>query len=261
MGDWFNLWHEIGEMVGSFVLSFTALIAIYLAKSKKYGIDTNLKKRMFLALTISFGVVLGVLTAIGFGGHGQINPAVTLMVAGIEGQYQEVLAVIGFQLIGATLAALTVVLTINLWSDTKQLAESFTFNKQKPTKSAGIEFIGNIVWLLPVAAMIAIMLKSNMDAGKISTDPAKWGVDFHTYGHFQLAISAFVAKFVLISVFEEFGAANFNSQVVFSKWVVVLIAHKGKVTRREFFSEGSALVTSLGVGAGLGAIMKVVMAR
>ncbi|MCK5945689.1 MAG: aquaporin [Mycoplasmataceae bacterium] len=259
MGDWFNKWHEIGEMMGSFVLTFAALLAIFLVKSKKYGIDTNLKKRMFLALSISSAVVLGVVTAIGFGGHGQINPAVTLMVAGMEGEYQEVPAAIGFQLIGATAAALMVVLTVNLWGQKEILVESFNYNKQTPAKSAGIEFVGNILWLLPIAGMLAFMVKYNhMGAIPKIRDES---LDFHTFGHFQLAISAFFAKFLLISIFEEFGAANFNSQVVFGKWVVTAIAHKGKITRRQFFSEGAAVTTTLAIGAALGPLADILAHR
>ena len=263
MNVYWDLFSEVGEMVGSFVLTFAALIAIYLTRVEKYGIDTNLKKRVFLGVIIGLGVVLGLVTAVGFGGFGQINPAVTLMVAGMEDAYQQVPAVIAFQFLGAAMAATMTLFTVKMWGETKNLKEAFTFNKQSPIKSAGVEVVGNILWLLPIAAMLGMMVSSKLNMAPIwaSTNNLEHGIDAGNFGHFQLGIAAFAGKFILVAVFEEFGAANFNSQVIMGKWIVTAVSHRGKITKREFLSEGAAFTMTLSVGAALGPLAYVLVNR
>ena len=277
MHEYFNLFSEVGEMMGSFVLTFAALIAIYLTKVEKYGIDTNLKKRIFLGVIIGLGVVLGLVTAVGFGGHGQINPAVTLMVAGMDEHFEQVPAIIAFQFLGAAMAAGMTLFTVKMWGETKNLKESFTFNKQSPAKSAVIEVVGNILWLLPIAAMLGMMVNAKLNLHGFQgtmvpdTDPKnpngfifqsiKHGVDAGNFGHFQLGVAAFAGKFILVAVFEEFGAANFNSQVIMGKWIVTAVSHRGKITKREFLSEGAAFTMTLAIGAALGPLAHVLVNR
>lgn len=233
MSQWWDQWAELGEMFGSLILTFGVLIAILATKQESLGLNTNWKKRLFLGLSVPCAVVIGLIAAKGFGGHGQINPAITLMVGAIEGHFEEAPAIIGFQLIGAIAAALLFLACAAFLGQWSKLNTMFKFNNQGVIKTAGMEFFGNMFWLIPISAFVVALLKGNID-------------------FYQLAVTAAIGKFVLVGLFEEFGAANFNAQIWFGKMIVTAASQKGKITLKELSSEMSGLVMTMAIGIAFG---------
>ena len=262
MNQWFDWKHEVGEMIGMMTIVFSVMMAFHIVKKKSFGITTVFRKRIFLGTTVALSVLLAASVALGFGGHGQINPAVTLMVAALEGYWKEVPAVLGFHIIGAIAGALLLVTFVKLADPKTDLKDAFNWTTQSPQKTVGVELVGNILWLLPIGALLVIMLNSHPTGANFvhqtSTvaEPFKahsaglMGID-GSFGHYQLFIVAIAGKFLLVAMFEEYGGAVFNSGVWFGKVVVTLIAHK-RIPVKAAISGGAGLVTSLSFGVGVG---------
>ncbi len=250
----FDWKHEVGEMIGSFILVFAIMLSILIVKRKSFGIDTTFKKRLFLGTTVALSVILAATATLGFGGHGQINPAVTVLVAAIEGAWMEVPAVIGFQFIGALAATGAIFLFAKQFAKDVKLEEAYTFNKQTVAKTMTMEIMGNILWLLPIGALVVIMLNNHSTTALNAAQAANSNLaSLHDggFGHFELFLVAAAGKFLLIAVFEEFGAAAFNPIVWFSKVLLATIALK-KITMRALGIELTAAGTSMAVGVGVG---------
>ena len=77
----FNFGFAIGEICGSFVLTLGVLLIHSVLNKKSFGISSKLQKRFFLAAGLFAIVILGIITARGFGAPGAINPAIALMVS------------------------------------------------------------------------------------------------------------------------------------------------------------------------------------
>lgn len=233
MNQWWDQWAELGEMFGSLILTFGVLSVILVAKQESLGLNTNLKRRLFMGLSVPCVVIIGLIAAKGFGGHGQINPAITLMVGAIKGHFQEAPAIIGFQLIGAIGAALLFLACAAFVGQWSKLNTMFKFNNQGVIKTTGMEFFGNMFWLIPISAFVVALLKGDIN-------------------FYELAITAAIGKIVLVGAFEEFGAANFNAQIWFGKMIVTAVSQKGKITLKEFSSEMSGLVMTMAIGIAFG---------
>ena len=131
-------------MIGTAIMVFAIMMSILLTKKKSFGIDTTFKKRMFMGTMVSMAVLVAAITAVGFGGHGQINPAVTLMVAAIEGHFQQVPAILAFQAMGALIGAALLIVFANMFVKDVKLVDAFGFIDQTPQKTAAMEIFGNI---------------------------------------------------------------------------------------------------------------------
>lgn len=237
LSTYFDKWAELGEMIGSSILTFALLVIMFVAKQGKFGIDSNFKKRVFLGGISGVAIFIGLITAKGFGGHGQINPAITMIVATAIGNFQEVPAIIGFQFIGSIIAVilfLSLVAWLHQWQN---LGTMFKFNDQSAKKTLGIELFGNLFWLFPIAGMVVIYLKDKV-----------------SFTFFDLAIAASLAKVILVTTFEEFGIACFNVHVWAGKSIVTAIGQKGKITGKELASELSGAIGNFTVGFAAGAV-------
>ena len=246
MNKWWSAHDFVGEMMGSFILTFAVLAIIYVSKQKSMGLDTNFKKRMFLGLTVPSSVFMALLAGIGFGAHAQLNPAITMMVAAIEGQWQSVPGVIGFQLIGALMAAVLMVIVLVWLQRFHTIKEAYSFSQQTVRKTVGMEIFGNMMWLLPIAGYIVAYLG-------FAHGVTKTGMSFAF-----VALVASAGKLVLVLAFEELGAANFNPMIWFGKMAITFLAQKGKINAKELASELSGTVTSLGVGTACGYMAKAI---
>ncbi|WKX02570.1 hypothetical protein [Candidatus Mycoplasma mahonii] len=242
MIEWFNWKNETGEMIGSFTLTFAVLLAMIIVHRKKYGIDTVFKKRMFMGVIVALAVLFSATAAVGFGGFGQINPGITLMVAAIEGHWNQVPAIIGFQLIGSIMATIGALLFTTYFIKDVKLNSVFNWTKQSVGHTVGIEVVGNIFWFLPIAGYVLLLINQNGSIGNL---------DYSTFGHFQLALTAAAGKFILVGMFEEFGAANFNAQIWFGKMLATIVITK-KLPKKPVVSELSGLLANLSIGIGLG---------
>ena len=247
MGVWWRWQSEVGEMMGMITLVFSIMMAFHITKKESFGITTVFRRRIFLGTTVALSVLLSASTALGFGGHGQVNPAVTLMVSALEGHFEQAPAVIAFQLIGATIGAILLVIFVRIFDPKTDLKKAFNWTKHSPQQTAGIELFGNLLWLLPIGALLVIMLNGHngeLYASELaSTDGS--------FGHYQLFMVAIAGKFLLVAMFEEYGGAVFNSGVWFGKVVVTLIVHK-RIPLKAALAGGTGLVTSLSIGVGVG---------
>lgn len=241
MNKWWDASGFVGEMMGSFLLTFAVLGIIYVSKQKSLGLDSNFKKRIFLGLTVPAAVLMALVASKGFGAHGQLNPSITLMVAAYEGQWESVPGVIGFQLIGALMAAVFMVIALIWLQRSHTMKDAFGFSQQTVTKTVGMEFFGNMMWLLPIAGMLVAYVNYAHGVG-VTT-----GVNF-----VWLATSAATGKLVLVLAFEELGAANFNPMIWFGRMAITFFAQKGKINSKELSSEVSGVITSLTLGVSYG---------
>ena len=179
--------------------------------------------------------MVAAMTAKTLGGHGQLNPAVTLIVATIDKQFEQVPVIIAFQLLGGGIASL--VLMITLWNKgiTLELKEIFQFSNQKFTKSIGIETLSNAFWYLPIAAMYIGLTRTG-------------DLDF-----FQLLIIASLGKLILILFVSEFGEGNFNPLIWFSKFLITFSIQK-KISSKQLINEIVSNISSLIMGLASGGI-------
>lgn len=247
MRNEFNLQGSIAEMIGSFIISFIVLLTYLITKSEKSMLDTKWKRRTFSAFVVPAAVVIGLAASRGLGGHGQANPAVTLLVAvglyDVNGDFPaiETVTTIAFQLLGGLIAFGAFMISAYAWKREKELPNIFKFNNQRPMKTSGMELVGNIIWLLPIAGMLGYVARNNI-AGQPDL------------GFWMLVMSAFFSKAVIVLVADEFGIGNYNPQVWFARMWVCFVANNWKITRRELSSELAGVITSLMCGAAAGAI-------
>ena len=242
MEHWWKWQSEVGEMMGMITFVFSVMMAFHITKKESFGITTVFRRRIFLGTTVALTVLVSASMSLGFGGHGQVNPALTLMVASLDGHFEQVPAIIGFQLIGATIGAILLVIFVKIFDPKTDMKKAFSWVQQPPQKTAGIELFGNMLWLLPIGALLVIM--KNAHAGGVGS------ID-HSFGHYQLFIVAIAGKFLLVAMFEEYGGAVFNSGVWFGKVVVTFIVQKNFPVKA-MLSGGAGLVTSLSIGVGVG---------
>jgi predicted neutral ceramidase superfamily lipid hydrolase len=64
------LMKSIGELIGSFMLSFAVFMAVYTTKQESFGLDTKLKKRSFLAVVLALAVTMSITIAFAIGRSG-----------------------------------------------------------------------------------------------------------------------------------------------------------------------------------------------
>ncbi len=189
-----------------------------------------------MAVGIFSSIAIGAMTSKTLGSHGQLNPAVTLLVATIEEQFEQVPIIIVFQLIGGVLASMVFLFTLWTSGITFELKKVFHFSNQKTTKTLGIEVLGNVFWYLPIAAMY-IGLTVTKD------------IDF-----FQLLIIASLGKSVMIFfVISELGEGNFNPMVWFSKFLVTFIVQR-KIVSKQLVNEINGNIASFLIGLACGGI-------
>ena len=256
MENYFVWQHEVGEMIGTVIMVFGVMLTILLTKKKSFGIDTTYKKRIFTGVMVAMSILVGAMTSVGFGGHGQINPAVTLMVAALEGTFQEVPAILGFQLIGAVIGATALVIFVEMFVKDVKLIDAFALTKQTPQKTAAIEFFGNIVWLLPIGALLVVMFNGhNIPLDLVNGGANKLGDVDKGFGHFELVVVAIAGKFILVAGFEEFGGAAFNGNAWFARVAIATYATR-KLPFKPMISEVTAVTTSLTIGLAVGYFSK-----
>ena len=236
MNIWWSAHAALGESVGSLILAITFMFTQFVVKSNKLSLTTTIQKRGFLSVGYFSGIVLGILTAKGFGGHGQVNPSITLLVAGMEGHFEAVPFIIGFQLLGAFVGAIIFILTIRIIGRNDELSRVFRWSQQSPQKTMGLEVVGNVFWLLPIAGLLLFFTSPS---GVISL--------------FEVAMAAAFGKVLLTMVMDDFGSANFNPMVWFGLFLVKLHSQKG-ISGKEFITEFSGVVTTLLVGLAAGGI-------
>ena len=111
--------------MGMITFVFSIMMAFHVTKKEAFGVTTVFRRRMFLGTMVAFSVLISTSIALGFGGHGQVNPAVTLMVASLEGHFEQVPAVIAFQLIGATIGAVLLVAFVKMFDPKTDLKDAF----------------------------------------------------------------------------------------------------------------------------------------
>lgn len=221
--------------MGSMILTFAVAVLILVRKINAKTLDTKLKDRTFTSLALFAAVTGSILIAVGFGGHGQINPAVTLMFSVFEEQFESLWFIIGFQLIGASIAAGAFMLVANLWGKKDILKDTFKFQESKPSKNLGMEAIANTFWLLPIMALYIALKGSAIDV-------------------FELALAASISLVFVASTLEEIGAPNLNPQVWFGMYIIKLFVHKGKISGKQLLSEWSSVLSVLVVAAAIGGI-------
>ena len=266
MKDFWNWQHEVGEMLGTTMMVFAIMMAILLTKKKSFGIDTTFKKRMFMGTMAAMAVLIGAISAIGFGGLGMINPAVVLIAGGLDGEWAEVPAIIGFQAIGALLGAVLLIAFAEMFVKDVKLSDAFGFINQSPQKTAAMELFGNIFWLIPIGAILVVMINGHHDPSGVlmaipntGTAPAKQAVvqAIHPgnvergFGHFEVVVVAIAGKFILVAGFDEFGAAAFNGNAWFARIVIATYANR-KFPIKAALPEMTAVSTSLALGVGVG---------
>ena len=240
----FNKNIAIGEMIGSLILTLTVILGALAVKKNEKTLNTPFKKRLVNALVIGAGVTSGVVTAIYLGSGGKINPAFSVMIAFFT-EWDNIATEIGFELMGATAAALIGLLVSKLWKDSPSLSETFSFNKQPIGKVVGIEALANVFWVVPIGAMVWGVVK-NPHVGNSLT--------LGTSG-FQIALFATITLMVIIVAVEQIGAPNLNPQIWFGMLIVKLVAQRGKIAPREILAESMSAITVIGIGAAFGAIL------
>lgn len=235
-----DLGKAIGEMMGSLILTLGVLLTAMLVKRNEKFINTPFKKRLVNAVAFGASVVIGIMTSIGLGSGGAINPAVALMVGVAKDNYEYLLVEVGFELVGAVAAALIFIVTVKLWDDAPKLSDVFAFSNQSAKKAAGIESLANMFWLLPVMGIIAA---GSHNVGGVSLNE-----------HAGIAITAAFALVAVIIFVEQIGAPNLNPQVWFGVFIIKMISQKGKISGKQFVSELTGLATVFIAAAAVGGL-------
>ncbi len=224
-----------GEFIGSFILALGILLVNFASKAKSFKLESPLNQKIFIAIGVFASIMIGAMTAKGLGGHGQINPGITLIVATIEKEFQQVPLLICFQLLGGIFSYIIMQLILYSSGRLHESKKIYNWSNQSGIKTSGIEILGNAFWFLPIAAMYIGLTKTKK-------------LDF-----FQLIMIASLAKTLLILSISELGVGNFNPMV----WLATLlttITAQGKITNKQLINELMGTTTSLLMGLAAGGI-------